>query len=388
VKRKNVLDVLAAARPADLDPPGTSRARVEELVAPVRGRQARWIGAVAASLATASVIAVLGVPRLWGQDTVTGQVASRSAANVLDVAADRAAGQRQAPGRYWHTEGLILGEQVIGSPDNRYRIRTRVQTSRWVPLGAEAYLLFTERGLPTVRASAADEQAWRRAGAPKLCGDDSDCENDTAPLGRTRFIFRPSTWPIQDQGLTLSTSELLDLPRDPDALKERLLSFWPAYEKTMAAWPSPPPGASLPAKESWLLGLSLSLLQDSPMSAGTRAALYRMVASLPGTRALGQVRDAEGRLGIGVGWRQAMGDGWSEEQLIVDESSGRLLALQQVVVEQASQNPPGADGLAGLPAGTIYDALVYQQATWTDTPPTLPADCPAPKQNGRNECLG
>ncbi|MBT2229579.1 hypothetical protein [Nonomuraea sp. NEAU-A123] len=72
----------------------------------------------------------------------------------------------------------------------------------------------------------------------------------------------------------------------------------------------------------------------------------------------------------------------------MDESSGRLLALQQVVVEQASRNPPGDEGLAGLPAGTIYHALVYQKATWTDTPPTLPADGPAPKNGGRNECLG
>ncbi|WP_329088500.1 CU044_5270 family protein [Streptosporangium sp. NBC_01469] len=387
MKRKDVLDVLAAARPADLDPPGTSRAQVVELRAPVRSRHATWLGAVAASLATVSVIAVMGVPRLMGQDTVTGQIAGGSSANVLDMAADRAAGQRQTLGRYWHTSGLILGEQLIGSPDNRYRIRTRAQTSRWVPPGPE-YMVFTERGLPTVPASAADEQAWRRAGAPKLCGNDSNCGNDTAPLGRTRFMFMPSTWPIRDQGLTLSASDLLDLPRDPDVLKKRLLSFWPAYEKTMAAWPSPPPGASLPTEESWLLDLSLELLEHSPISAGTRAALYRMVASLPGTRALGQVRDAEGRLGIGVGWRRAIGDGWSETQLIVDEPSGRLLALQHVVVEQASQDPPGADGIAGLPAGSIYHALVYQKATWTDTPPTLPADCPAPKENGRNECLG
>ncbi|GGQ24473.1 CU044_5270 family protein [Streptosporangium pseudovulgare] len=358
-----------------------------ELGRPIRRRHSGWLGAVAASLATVSVIALLTVPRLMGQGAVTGQVVGPSSANVLDAAADRAAGQRQAPGRYWHTSGMILGEEIIGSPDNRYRIRTRAQTSSWVPLGSE-YTVLTESGLPTVRASAADEQAWRRAGAPKLCGNDSDCGNDTAPLGRTRFMFMPGTWPIRDQGLTLPASELLDLPQDPDVLEKRLLSFWPAYEKTMAAWPSPSSGTSLPTKEAWLLDLSLKLLQHSPISAGTRAALYRMVASLPGTRALGQVRDAEGRLGIGVGWRRAMGDGWSETQLIVDESSGSLLALQQVVVEQASQDPPGADGIAGLPRGSIYHALVYQKATWTDTPPTLPADCPAPKRNGRNECLG
>ncbi|GLW12770.1 hypothetical protein Misp01_78980 [Microtetraspora sp. NBRC 13810] len=384
MKRKNVLDILAAARPADLDLAGTSPLRAEELPAPVRARRARWV-VVAASLATVSVIGAVAIPRLMYAGTATPSMVA-STGHTLDGAADRAAETRQAPGDYWHTEGLILQEQVIGPPDGRYRIRTRIETSRWAPRDPGPYVVLTERGLPTVPTSPSDQEAWRRAGAPELCGDDTDCENDTAPLGRTRFIFMPGTWPYHDQGLTLSAGELLDLPRDPAVLKERLLSFWSAYEAGMAGWPAPPAGASLPTKDSWLLTLSLELLQTAPISGGTRAALYRMVADLPGTRALGQVRDAGGRLGVGVGWARPQGDGQSEQQLIVDESTGQVLSLQHVVVKPWSKDS-GDEGLAGLPAGTVYHALVYQRATWTDTPPEIPAHCPVPRQGAREDCV-
>ncbi|MFD1540835.1 CU044_5270 family protein [Nonomuraea guangzhouensis] len=387
MKRKNALDLLAAARPADLDLPGSPQT-MEELPTPVRRGRARWVGAVAASLATASVIGALALPRLLDPGVSTGHMATHSAGNALDTAARNAAAQRQTPGRFWHTEGLILGEEVIGAPDNRYRIKTRVQTGRWVPRDPATRTVFTERGLPTVPASGQEEQAWRRAGKPKLCGNDTDCKNDTAPLGRTRFMFMPGTWPYGDQGLTLPAAELLDLPQEPDALRERLLAFWPAYSESMKDWPSPPPGSSLPTKDSWLRGISLDLLQHAPISAGTRGALYRMVANLPGTRALGQIADAEGRLGIGIGWTQAVGDGQSEQQLIVEESSGRLLALQSVVVKPWSRDPAGSEGAAGLPAGTVYDALVYQRAAWTNTPARLPEGCSGAVQTDRMECVG
>ncbi|NUW42934.1 CU044_5270 family protein [Nonomuraea rhodomycinica] len=347
MKRKNVLDLLAAARPADLDLPGLARVQAEELPAPARRGRVRWLGVVAASLATASLIGVTALPRLLGTEIAAGRVATPNAGNALDAAADRASEQHQVPGRYWYTQGWILDEVVIGPPGGRYRIKTRVQTSRWVPRDPASFLVLTERGLPTVPVSPPDEQAWQRAGKPKLCGADTDCGNDTAPLGRTRFMFMPSTWPQRDLGLPLSARELLDLPQEPDALRERLLSYWPAYSDGMGAWPSPPAGASLPTKDSWLRGLSLELLQHAPMAPGTRAALYRVVAGLPGARALGRIRDAEGRWGVGIGWTRTEGDGQSEEQLVVEESSGALLSLQSVVVKPWSQDPPGMEGLAG-----------------------------------------
>ncbi|WP_214412114.1 CU044_5270 family protein [Sphaerisporangium fuscum] len=376
MKRKNVLEVLAAARPADLDPPGMSSIR--EFPHQVRRRRRGWIGAVAASVATVSVIGLATVPRLVGGDVSTGRLLGGPAAHALDAAADRAAAQPARSGRYWHTRGYILDEEIIGPPGGRYRVKTRVEASRWAPRDPATALVLAESGLPTTPASAADTRAWRRAGSPKLCGDDTDCGNDTAPLGRTRYMFMQSNWPYREEGLPLPVNELLALPQDPVALKERLLSFWPAYHASMADWPSPFPGYSLrPRKDDWLRDLSLDLLQYGPISPGTRAALYRLVAGSPGTRFLGQVRDVTGRQGVAVGWTTNEADGQSERQLVVDESDGSLLAVQNVVVKPLSKDPQGQPGLAGLPAGTVYHALVYERSGWTESPPKLPARCDA-----------
>ncbi|MFG6195078.1 CU044_5270 family protein [Nonomuraea sp. JJY05] len=384
MKRRNVLDVLAAARPADLGGPG------KPVIAepPHREmRRGRWIGAVAASLATAVIIGVTALPRLIEGDVSTGHTLGSPAAGLLDTAAERAAAQQDASGRYWRVEGYVLGEEIIGSRERPYRIKTRAQSSRWVPRDPAEALVLAERGMPSVPASAVDEDAWRRAGAPELCGNDTDCENDTAPLGRTRYMFMPSNWPFGEEGLTLPVNELLTLPQEPGALKEQLLSFWPAYSKSMANWPSPPAGAALPRKDSWLLGLSLDLLQYGPLSAGTRAALYRMVADLPGTRALGRVRDAEGRWGLAVGWTDVLADGQTERRLIVNETDGDLLSIQHVIVKPWTYDPPGITGLTGLPTGTVYEELVYHRPGWTDTPPQLPKACRSlPPVEGK-ECV-
>ncbi|NJP96684.1 hypothetical protein HCN51_45900 [Nonomuraea sp. FMUSA5-5] len=382
MKQRNVLDVLAAARPADLGElegvPGlASRER----------RRSRWIGVVAASLATAVVIGGVALPRLIGGGVSTGRLLGGSAAGPLDGAAERAATRRDASGRYWHAAGFILGEQVVGTARQPYRIKTRVRTSRWTSRDPARPLVLAQHGLPSVPASRADEATWRRAGAPRLCGDDADCDNDTAPLGHTRYLFMPGNWPFHDEGLALGVDELLDLPQEPGALKERLLSFWPAYSKGMAEWPAPPSGASLPGKDSWLLGLSLDLLQYGPVRPGTRASLYRMVADLPGTRALGRVRDGEGRWGLAVGWTRPLADGQVEQRLVVDETDGDLLSVQNVVVKAWTYDPPGTTGLAGLPVGTVYQEIVHEQPGWTDVSASLPASCPARPVAG-DQCVG
>ncbi|MGP4104058.1 CU044_5270 family protein [Nonomuraea sp. KM90] len=385
MKRRNVLDILAAARPADLD--GLGKPAIIEL--PHRDkRRGRWIGVIATALATAMVIGVVALPRLIEGDVLTGHTLSSPAAQLLDAVAERAAAQPDASGRYWHAEGYLLGEEIIDTAAPPYRIKTRVQRSRWIPRDPAAPLILAQRGMPSLPASTADRDAWRRAGAPKLCGNDTDCDNDVSPLSRTRYSFLPSNWPFSAEGLTLPINELRALPQEPGALKERLLSFWPAYSTSMASWPSPPAGTSLPTRDSWLLDLSLDLLQHGPISARTRAALYRMVADLPGTRALGQVRDREDRSGVAVGWTNMLADGQTERRLIVDETDGDLLSIQDVIVKSWTYDPPGITGLTGLPAGTVYQEFVSQRSGWTNTPPQLPEQCRGLPAVAGKSCVG
>lgn len=60
----------------------------------------------------------------------------------------------------------------------------------------------------------------------------------------------------------------------------------------------------------------------------------------------------------------------------MSESAGRLLAVQNVVVRPWRKNPYVTEGLVGLPVGAVYLAVVYRQATWTNTPSKWPKSCP------------
>ncbi|MFI5893662.1 hypothetical protein ACIA5D_26505 [Actinoplanes sp. NPDC051513] len=79
-----------------------------------------------------------------------------------------------------------------------------------------------------------------------------------------------------------------------------------------------------------------------------RAAVYRMLADVPGVRLIGDVRDQTGRPGVALGYRR----NGSEARLIVGASQGCALADEswhggtllsyRVIVETAytDENPP------------------------------------------------
>lgn len=211
----------------------------------------------------------------------------------LDAAANRAA-EQQTPKAYWHTDASIYGEEVIGSAGNRYRIRTGVQVTQWTPShpasawvnswtgrGPASVRVLIGRDLPTRLASSEDEAAWRREGAPKLCGNDTDCENDINRFGRHGGYATSHLLPLTDTllptqgpsltstpGISLTSDELLDLPQDPDALKKRLMPFWLTYEKQTARRPPATSitGRSPYTKNSWFWAISVELLRDAPIT--------------------------------------------------------------------------------------------------------------------------
>ncbi|MFE0151979.1 hypothetical protein ACFWY5_32870 [Nonomuraea sp. NPDC059007] len=344
--RRTVMRTLAEARPDDLDPVPGGGVRV-----PGRRRGARWTAVVAVAVVVAAVVAV---PRLW----MDARETTATPAGTLDVAAEAA--RRQAPvpeGNYWRVTTLISSEESTG----RYRVTVSSRTERFLPRDPAAFQLLALTGLHTRPLTAKDAAAWRAVGSPRLCGDDTDCENDTSPQGRHRYTAMPSLWPLDDSGLTLPLSRLAELPVEPGALRERLLALWPAYQERMKDWPPAPKGASLPTREGWLWSLSLDLL-ETPISGGTRAALYQMLEGLPGVRGLGRVTDAGGRPGAAL----AMGG----TRLIVSEENGQVLARQET---EAS--------------GRVVNAVLFQGATWVDTLPSLPKGCPKVPDRD-TDCVG
>jgi hypothetical protein len=82
------------------------------------------------------------------------------------------------------------------------------------------------------------------------------------------------------------------------------------------------------------LFLAITDLLNTPASPAVKATAYKLLADVPGMRAMGAVRDPLGRPGQGVAWRDADGTSW---ETIFDDH-GRLLAYQARVRGQVVQS--------------------------------------------------
>lgn len=89
-------------------------------------------------------------------------------------------------------------------------------------------------------------------------------------------------------------------------------------------------------------------LLAGPVSAGVRAALYRLVATLPGLRYDGTVRDALGRVGTAV----SIGRGLGGSTITFDPGTGELLSESlNTVLTQTIVADGFTSSLASLPSG-------------------------------------
>ncbi|SFI12882.1 hypothetical protein SAMN05216275_101277 [Streptosporangium canum] len=360
----------------DVPPAGhgkTAEARARVLNGGRRRRISAWTGVLVATAATVAVIgAIAVVPRLGGGPVAT--VTQTSAEEVLSTAADRMARRQEATGgRYWRREMEQVYRQRISVGGREFVAEDRVRDVRWNGIDRNQVMVFS--GLGTRPFTAADRAEWEKAGSPRLCGSDTDCRNDMIPIGKTRYLFTGKKG-LEQSTLELSVRELLDLPQDPAELKEKLLSYWPAAREAMKDTQSTQSAqVKLPEQDYWLWGLGERLLLDAPTTPGTRAAVYRMLAGLPGVRVVDGIRDVEGRVGVAI--LRGGANGESEEQIVIDRETGDLLATQDVLpVPTADQG--------NIPPGIVYMSMVIKKLGWTDDEPVIPEGC-GPDQ--KEECL-
>ncbi|MEU9835514.1 CU044_5270 family protein [Streptosporangium sp. NPDC048047] len=359
----------------DVTPPGP--AKVAEARARVLGgrrhrRIPRWAGILTAATATAAVIgavAVVAVPRLGGDPSGPAVTVTRvNPEEVLAAAADRLARRPEATGRrYWRGETEEVIRRRISVEGHTFLADERVGYTAWVGSGRD--LVTVESGLGTRPVTAADRAEWEKAGSPRLCGSDTDCGNDMVPTGETQYVHSDAEALLQRATLELNGREVRDLPRDPAALRERLLSYWHAEWKHMK---DPRRAKTLRAeaaeRDDWLWGLGESLLLHTPATPGTRAAVYRVLAGLPGARVVDGVRDVDGRVGVAI--LRGGGPGELEKQLVIDRETGDPLAVQQV-----------------FPWGRLYSTVV-KRLGWTDDGPAVPKGCDLGGRNRWKGCVG
>ena len=109
-----------------------------------------------------------------------------------------------------------------------------------------------------------------------------------------------------------------------------------------------------------------------PTSPQLRAALFRVLADLPGVQLLGDRRDRLGRTGIAV----AVNDGRPDrvrEELLFDPSTSNLLQTQTVSVgKSAPASTPGAPRNVTVPAGTVWQYTDFISRGVVDSITQLP----------------
>ncbi|MEU1388215.1 MULTISPECIES: CU044_5270 family protein [unclassified Nonomuraea] len=292
-------EVMPQVPPADHATMTAARARMTG--AARRRPRPVWPRVMLAAVAVSAVMAggFVAVPLLGGTGVQT--VAIPEADAVLDAAADRLAAQPPGTGAWWRREMT----QVLRTKIAAYTVEQRVRDVLWAnrDLGYR-----TQRGPVSAKPlTPADEQAWKAAGSPDLC--------DGCLSGKTYFT-----------PLKLTRKPVTELPTEPQALKAEMLR---ANDED--------------APEAWLWGAGKWLLLDVESTPATRAALYRVLAGLPGVRVENDVTDIDGRTGVALTYGEAL----TRQQIIIDRGSGQLLAVQE------------ADGSS---------AYVIERLGWTDDP--------------------
>ncbi|GGS72729.1 hypothetical protein GCM10010156_34510 [Planobispora rosea] len=338
-----------------------------------------WAGVLVAATATVAVIGTaVAVPLLGdGADgragdgvtaTATALSADPSAEEVLDAVADRLA-RRQEPERaHWRVE---MDRFVRLSFDGgKFLVEERGREVRWAGPDGPTVIVVSSVGAEPL--TAADRAAWEKAGSPRICGADSDCDNDQIPYGRTRYIPHLP----QDYGLSsvqLTPQELRELPQDPAELKEEILERWAAALKDIENSDTPA-GGNTPSDDEKVWWVGTGLLIETPATPQTRAAALRMLSALPDVRITDGSRDVEGRAGLAL-TRETGGP--YAERIVIDRATGDPLALEEVLTAPVPN-------LKGLPAGSVAFSRLVRRIGWTDEAPVLPEGC---TPRAKKECL-
>ncbi|MFI7152025.1 CU044_5270 family protein [Nonomuraea sp. NPDC050022] len=375
----NPIDELRAARPAHLgDAPVDERTRAAELShAMSRPRPARrrrrnvrpvWglslIGAAATAVAvvvssTGGMTAQAPVPARTTATSSTPKV-KLSARDILLTAAAKAARQPAGTGAYWHT--VSMRRTLFAVEGAGYRVMDCQREEGWTPNATGGDQWGSIKPLGARPVTAADEEAWKQAGSPaeipvKVPGKPRPMTLTTSP----RKKFTDHT-PLVDGdkvfwlGRNVTMKDLRGLPSDPAKLKAWLLRSYEGHSTESSSDPM--------SADPWLFTVSIGLIIDMPVTPQVRGAAFRMLADLDTVDVIENVTDAEGRQGTAVAVKErTKGSGVLENRLIFDQTTGRGLANENVVVKSGGLQ-------SAFEPGTVWNSQAVLEAGWTDRKPS------------------
>lgn len=267
-----------------------------------------------------------------------------SARTVLLAAADRAATTPVARGDYWRVKRMYAIAVRVGPKGRPYTMERLHVVEEWTNAKGVTWSGFREAGARP--KTPADAAAWKADGSPArwdlgaadtVQGGRSYLHGTPQP-GRVVKVNPPHGFVVAERRMTLK--EIQALPSDPERLS--------------AALRAAAGGRNVP--DTLLGGALTDLLATVPAPPEVRAAAFRALAALPGARSLGEVKDPQGRTGVGID----IVDRGLATRLIVDPRTSLILSSAEV---------------AGRPGAAKPDkerTTVYLQAGWTDARPQVP----------------
>jgi len=370
----DVMKVLADARPARLDPPGTAPLPFALTGTPTRRarrfRAAALIpagGLAAAAVATVAVVAIgsgssappSGASGPSGSPTEA--LRPMTASQLLLAAAESSGEDTPGAGRYLvlRTEsGSVLTVSSGGSP---YRMTNSESYETWLSRSGTEPNWVISQGLGMTPLTPADDAAWRAAGSPGQVTVHKPVPSGKlgpgSPGSTSGGPRRTDSWDSAEVyafgNTNISVRDLEKLPTTPAALRTTLLRYFDGG------------GGDMPTdRDQWLLTVASSLIADIPVSGPVRAAAFRLIATLDGVRSLGVVADHRGRTGQGFAFTSGNATiGSIEYRFVIDTATGRALGMETHVVR-----PAGTTALFA-PGSLLAYTVVLDQRTTDETPP-------------------
>lgn len=320
------------------------------------------VPALAAATTAAVLLAGTAIPGPGPRPAPTAETPLRGGLPVLLTAAEHAAGQQVHPtGRYWQVSSSTVELLWLHFRGHRFAARVTWPTGLWLPRDPHQNTISEGSGgsMTYVPLTPADLAAYRAGGSPTRNENTAvglyvpDPPSLTWLLGEHIFEFDGTLatpkWPV---GRDVS-DDPRKLPADPVRLRTALL------EGVRKA------GGPPDHLNAWLFleGARLLLPDSLLYPPAFQAAGLRMLATIPGVRDLGTVRDPLGHPAAVVALTDHSAEwGTVEWQVLIHPTTGTLLGVRAVVLKHGSENTYATPG-------TIQYSDTIQFARWTKASP-------------------
>jgi hypothetical protein len=292
---------------------------------PVRAGRRTWTGM---ALVAAAVVLVVGAVVTFVHRPAAEPVAV-TPLRKLEAAAAMLAAAPEAEGRYWRRDT----EQVLRTK-SAYDFRVEERAMEVLAFGPDREVYGWREPISSKPYTAEGLKAWRQGGSPQLCparGCDKNMPADSSTGLELGLELA--------EGLRPTLTELRSLPKEPKALRARLLE---SYDPQAAAERGP-----------WLEGAAARLI-NSPATPGTRAAAYLLLANAPGIKVVDGIPGTFGLDGLALQYKR----GQIRGQIVIDRRTGQLLGSQWLT-----------------PGGLADRAEIVRKVGWSDVRPVPPAQC-------------